>query len=63
MRDVSNLFDLSKAKVVPEVREWCGVRKEGGGGGVKERRGRRNLEVVGNKKNDLSGMNPTGDKE
>ena len=47
MRDVSNLFDLSKAEVVPEVREWCGVRKEGGGDGVEERRGRRDLEMVG----------------
>ena len=63
MRDVSNPFDLSETEVVPEVREWSGVREEGRGGGAKKGRGRRNLEVIGDKKHDLSGMNPTGDKE
>ena len=63
VRYVSNLFGLSETKVVPEVREWGGVREEGGGGGAKKGGRRRNLEVVRDKKNDLSGMNPTGDKE
>ena len=61
--DVCNLFDLSETEVVPEVREWGGVREEGGEGAAKKGGRRRNLEVVRDKKNDLSGMNPTGDKE
>ena len=64
VRDVCNLFDLSETEVVPEVREWGGVREEGGGGGgAKEGGRRRNLEVVRDKKNDLSRVNPTGDKK
>ena len=63
VRDVCNLFDLSETEVVPEVIEWGGVRKDGGEGGAKEGGRRRNLEVVRDKKNDLTGMNPTGDKE
>ena len=63
MRDVSNVCDLSKADVVPEVREWCEVREEEGGGGVEERRGKRNLEVISDEKNDFLRMNPTGGEE
>ena len=60
MRDVSNLFDLSETQVVPEVREWSGVREEGRGGGAKKGRGRRNLEVIGDEKKRFLGVDPTG---
>ena len=46
MRYVSNPCNLSKAKMVPKVREWCGVRKEGREDGVEKRRGRRDLGMV-----------------
>ena len=63
MRNVSNVCDLSKAEVVSEVREWCEVREEEGGGGVEGRGGKRSLEVISDKKNDFLGMNPTGGKK
>ena len=49
--------------MVSKVREWCGMGNEGGGGAEKERGGKRDLEMVGDEKDDLFGMNPTGDEE
>ena len=59
---MSYLCDLRKAKVVSKVREWCGMGNEGGGA-EKERGGKRDLEMVGDEKDNLFGMNPTGDEE
>ena len=61
--DVRNLFDLSENKVVPKMRKWSGVWKEGRRRGAEEGGRGRNLEMIRDEKDDFAGVNPTGDEE